>query len=120
MAELGFFGLLFWLMVGHAICDFPLQTEWMVKSKVSTTRQPRSTSARPDLIWLHVLSGHAMIHAGAVAFITGSITLGLAEFVAHWLTDFGKGKRWYGFHTDQLLHVAAKLAWAFCVIQGLV
>lgn len=108
--------LVFWLLIGHAVCDYPLQTEWMVRSKVRRAVQPSSSSRRPDLIWIHVLSGHALIHGGAVALITGSIWLGLAETVAHWLIDFGKGERWYGFHTDQLLHIGCKFAWAGIVL----
>ena len=119
VGELGFLGILFWLLVVHAICDFPLQTEWMVKSKAPSARQPRSSSSNPGLIWVHVLSSHAMIHAGGVALVTGSIMLGMAEFIAHWLTDFGKGKQLYGFHTDQLIHVACKFAWALCLINGI-
>ncbi len=104
--------LVFWLLVGHSVCDYPLQTEWMVRSKVRRAVQPSSSSRRPDLIWLHVLSSHALIHGGAVALITQNMGLGLAETAAHWVIDFGKGERWYGFHTDQFLHLGCKLLWA--------
>lgn len=119
MTEAGFIGVFFWLLVVHAVCDFPLQTEWMVRSKVPDARQPSSSSQRPELIWLHVLSSHCLIHAGGVALVTGSIWLGLAEFVAHWLTDFGKGRRLYGFHTDQFIHLACKVVWALCWLNGI-
>lgn len=112
MFELGFWGLLFWLLVAHAFCDFPLQSDWMVKSKSRHYRQPRRFSMRPDLIWVHVLTGHALIHGGAVALITGQIWLGLLETLAHWLTDYGKSEDWYGFHTDQIIHIGCKVLWA--------
>ena len=111
--QLGFWGLLFWLMVGHSVADYPLQSEWMVHAKNRHTKQPSSSSKRPDLIWLHVLTAHAMVHGGFVALFTQNIWLGLAETVAHWFTDFGKSERWYGFHTDQFLHIAYKIVWAF-------
>jgi hypothetical protein len=110
--ELGFWGVLFWLLVGHALADYPLQTEWMVHAKNRHNLQPSSSSKRPDLIWLHVLSAHAAIHGGMVALVTHNLFFGLAEFVLHWIIDYGKSEHWYGFHTDQLLHVSCKLLWA--------
>lgn len=119
--------LLFWLLVSHAICDYPLQGEWMVRSKSRRTLQILSGSQRPDLIWIHVLSAHAMIHGGGVAVVMHHfqysaavcVLIGLAEFTAHWVIDFGKGEHWYGFHTDQFLHVACKLLWAVLALNCL-
>lgn len=118
-AGLSFVALLFWLLVGHAVCDYPLQGEWMVRSKSRRNLQILSGSSRPDLIWVHVLSAHAFIHGGAVALVLKNfgyapgiaLALGLAEAAAHWLIDFGKCEHWYGFHTDQFLHLSCKVAW---------
>lgn len=110
--EMNFWELMFWLLVIHALADFPLQSEWMVMSKVRGSKHPDSSSRRPDLIWIHVLSSHAMVHGGGVALITQNIWLGFAEFVAHWIIDFLKGEGVYGFHTDQFLHITCKVAWA--------
>ncbi|MGH8455076.1 MAG: DUF3307 domain-containing protein [Nevskiales bacterium] len=109
--QLGFWGVLFWLMVGHSLADYPLQSEWMVHAKNRHNIQPSTSSKRPDLIWLHVLSAHAAIHGGFVALITQNLWLGLAEFWAHYIIDYGKSEHWYGFHTDQFLHIACKLVW---------
>jgi len=106
-----FIEVLFWLLVGHAVGDFALQTEGMVRSK-NPGRRARASSDRRELIWLHVLTAHALIHGGAVALATGVVWLGIAETICHWGIDYGKSKRLYGFHTDQLLHLACKLAWA--------
>ncbi|MDX1495926.1 MAG: DUF3307 domain-containing protein [Salinisphaeraceae bacterium] len=114
--ELAFWPMLFFLLVWHSLADFPLQGDWMVHSKVRSARQPSSSSARPDLIWVHVLTAHCMVHGGGVALITGSIWLGIAEIVAHWLTDFAKGEGLYGFHTDQALHIGAKFLWAYLAV----
>lgn len=120
VVQLGFWGVLFWLMVGHSAADYPLQSEWMVHAKNRHNIQPSNSSKRPDLIWLHVLSAHAAVHAGLVALITQNLWLGLAEFVLHWFIDFGKSEHWYGFHTDQFLHISCKLVWALvwlCLAQ---
>lgn len=111
--EQGLIGVVFWLLVGHALGDFALQTEWMVRSKNPTRKRARG-SGRGDLVWVHVLSAHALIHGGAVALATGMVGLGIAETVAHWAIDYGKANRLYGFHADQLLHLACKLLWAAC------
>ncbi|MCI0354597.1 MAG: NAD(P)H-dependent oxidoreductase, partial [Acidobacteria bacterium] len=66
-----------------------------------------------------VLSAHAFIHGGAVAFVTQNLGLGLAETAAHWVIDYGKGERWYGFHTDQFLHILCKMAWAGWLIWAM-
>lgn len=111
-----FLQLMFWLLVAHVVSDFALQTEWMVRSKSRHALQPASSSRRPELIWLHVLTAHALIQGGAVALVTGSVALGVAECIAHWCIDFGKGERWYGFHIDQLLHLLCKLLWAVLLL----
>jgi len=103
----------FAMLVGHALGDFALQTEWMVRSK-NPRRRARATSERRDLIWIHVLTAHALIHGGAVALATGVAWLGIAETIAHWVIDYGKSNRYYGFHVDQFLHLGCKVLWAAC------
>lgn len=95
---------LFYLLCAHALCDYPLQGNYMAMAKNRHTESARG-------IWPWVLTSHALIHGGAVALITGSVWLGIAETVAHWLIDFGKCEKWYDFNTDQWLHVACKLVW---------
>lgn len=113
MFEQTLIAVAFWLLVGHAVGDFALQTEWMVRSKNPARRRSRG-SQRHDLIWIHVLSGHALIHGGAVALATGLVWLGIAETLAHWAIDYGKAQQLYNFHADQLLHLGCKLLWLVC------
>lgn len=101
----------FWLLVGHAMGDFGLQSDWMARFKSRHNADSRIPSKRPDLIWIHVLGSHCMIHGGAVALATGSVTLGIMEMVAHFTIDYGKSEGWYGFHADQCLHLACKGLW---------
>ncbi len=103
--------VLFWLFVGHAVGDFGLQSDWMARYKNRHLQGASVFSSKPEWIWLEVLSAHCFIHAGAVALATGSIALGLLEFIAHWIIDYCKCEDWIGFHTDQFLHIACKLLW---------
>lgn len=103
---------LWWLIVGHAIADFWAQSDALAQMKNRNrpnTRVPPGQA--PQTMWPYALTAHALMHGAAVATITGSVTLGVAETVAHWLIDFGKCENWYGIHLDQALHVVCKLLW---------
>lgn len=113
MFEQTLIAVFFWMLVGHGLGDFALQGDWMVKNK-NPKRHRRATGERRDLMWIHVLSAHALIHGGAVALATGMVWLGIAETIAHWLIDYGKSNRLYGFHVDQFLHIGCKLVWLLC------
>lgn len=96
--------LFFWLLIAHAVCDFPLQGDFLAHGK--NHRDPI-----PGVPWFICLLAHALIHAGGVALVTGSVAAGLAEFAVHALIDFGKCQGWYGFGHDQALHVFTKPLW---------
>lgn len=96
--------LLFLLVCAHALADYPLQGDFLARAK--NRRDPL-----PGMPWYHALGAHAAIHAGFVALLTGSVWLGLAEFVAHAATDHAKCAGRIGFDTDQAIHVACKVAW---------
>lgn len=114
-----FLSLMFWLFVGHSLGDFALQTDWTARFKSRHANPPIATSKYPNWIWIHVLASHSAIHGGLVALITGSIWLGLAEFVAHAVIDFCKSESYFGFNTDQLLHLGCKLLWGVLLFSGL-
>jgi len=109
LAGAGFLEILFWLLVGHAACDFAFQTDWMARSK---DPWHGGSSER----WPHALFAHCMLQGGAVAMVTGSVALAAAEVVIHFAVDMVKCRGLVGMHADQALHVACKLAWAaaFC------
>lgn len=96
---------LFLLLVGHALADYPLQGDFLAKAK-------NRTAPITGVPWWQALAAHAAIHAGFVAVITGSVALGLAEFVAHFVIDDAKCRGRLSFNADQALHVACKVAWA--------
>ena len=103
--------LLFWMLVLHAVCDYPLQGDFLAKAK-------NRTAPVPGVPWWQALTAHAAIHAGAVGFITGSVWLALAELVVHWLTDDAKCRGEISFNQDQAIHVACKVSWAALAVLG--
>lgn len=104
--------LCFLLLVGHAICDYPLQGDAVAINKNRNAK----TELQKHVPWYYWLASHALMHGGVVALITGSVSLGVAETVAHFLIDFGKCEKLFDIHVDQLLHIICKLLWAICWI----
>lgn len=97
--------LLLALLAGHFVADYPLQGDFLARGK-----NHRAQYALYGVPWWHCLTAHAAIHAGMVGWLTGSVALGLAEFVAHWLIDFAKCEGWTDINVDQLAHVVCKVA----------
>lgn len=104
--------LLFWLLVAHVICDYPLQGDFLSRGK--NHRAPL-----PGIPWWQCLFAHALIQGGGVALVTGSLWLGVAETIAHATIDFGKCLGQYDFNADQATHLCCKGAWAIIAIYGL-
>lgn len=96
--------ILFYLLAAHGLCDYPLQGDFLARGK-------NHRLSLPGVPWYQCLFWHAMIHAGAVALITGNVRLGLAELVAHLFIDYAKCDGRFGFDVDQALHVACKVCW---------
>jgi hypothetical protein len=104
--HLSFGAMLFWLVVGHFVADYPLQGDFLATAKDRNT-------AVGALFWRHALTAHAMIHAAFVALFTGSIVLALFEAVIHALTDHRKCQKKITLNGDQGVHLFCKLVWAF-------
>jgi len=108
-----FIRILFLLLFVHAVSDFALQSDSMAKGK--------NRHSKPDFIpkgqkyvpcWPYWLSAHAMIHAGMVYLVTGSLLLGAFEFIFHWVVDFAKCENMTNPNQDQFLHFAIKIIYA--------
>jgi hypothetical protein len=102
---------LFWLLVGHAVCDYPWQGDFLARGK--NHRQPLD-----GIPWQWCLVWHSLIHGGAVAYVTGSVQLGLIEYSVHCLIDYLKCDGRTSFNTDQWLHVACKVVWALVIVHS--
>lgn len=98
--------ILWLLIVTHALIDFPLQGDFLAKAK--NHRNPIM-----GVPWWPCLLAHVLIAGGAVTLVTGSITLGVLEAVAHAWIDYQKNDGSFGFVADQVLHIACKLVWAY-------
>lgn len=94
---------LFWLLVAHAVCDYPLQGDFMAKAK-------NPVAPIPGVPWWIVMAAHCLIHAGGVVLVTGNTWLGLVEFVWHFGIDSAKCRGRISFADDQQLHVLCKVA----------
>lgn len=114
--------LFFLLLGGHAISDFGLQSEWVATHKNRHIRDDFSEEQkkRLQIIWPHLMTSHALTHGFFVYIITGKLALGVAETVIHWITDFGKCERWYGFHADQAIHIVCKIIWVALISFSIV
>lgn len=99
-------GTLAWMLIGHAVADYPLQGDWLSMAKNPTLeRVPGQT------IWPMALLSHASIHAGAVQLVTGMWGLAACEFVAHTLIDYWKSRGGLSYNGDQILHLTCKVLW---------
>jgi uncharacterized protein DUF3307 len=96
---------LLFLLAAHCLCDYPLQGDFLSKGK-------NAFNPLPGVPWYQCLWAHSMIHAGAVALITGNLWLACAEMVIHFAIDYLKCRGTFGFNTDQALHVACKVIWS--------
>ncbi|WP_449468054.1 DUF3307 domain-containing protein [Stenotrophomonas humi] len=97
------------LLVAHALADYPLQGEFLARAKSRFVPVP-------GVPWYQALGAHAVIHGGAVAWITGSLLLGALEVVGHMLIDDLKCGHRISYNVDQLLHVACKVLWIALIV----
>jgi hypothetical protein len=78
--------IFFYLLIGHAVADYALQPPNIARGK------NRNIGPGPEYdpeahgpvqpIWVLVMTAHALIHAGAIAIITGSLPLALWQFAS--------------------------------------
>lgn len=113
--------LFFWLVIGHAVGDFALQHHQFATGKNKNYDPP---GYDPELhgpkqtVWPYYLTAHALVHAGIVGLITGSVIWAVYEFIVHWALDYSKTTKTTSIHWDQGLHISTKLliAWATFII----
>jgi hypothetical protein len=99
---------LFLLVGAHALCDYPLQGDFLAEAKDRHFRLGQQ-------LWKWALPSHAMIHGLFVYLITGSLVLGTIEVVLHTFIDYCKCEKKISFDTDQVLHLACKLLYALTI-----
>lgn len=115
------------LLIGHALCDYPLQGDFLARGK-------NRFNPIPGVPWFWCLSAHAAIHAGMVWAVTGHFYFALTELVFHFAIDDTKCSLMHGpgsgamkpsdnyaaklFNLDQLAHVVCKAAWVLLLWWG--
>ncbi len=113
------FRLFFALLIGHMVADYSLQTEFLALGK--NHRRPRplpGALGETPGVWVHCLTAHSLIHAGAVWILTGSMILALIETVLHWIIDFVKSAGFGNLHVDQFLHILCKVGYVWAIHAG--
>lgn len=93
------------LFAAHALCDYPLQGQFLSDAK-------NQTSPIPGIPWQQALLAHSLIQAGAVLLITESVSLAIAELAIHAATDYAKCAGKLTFNQDQAIHYGSKVVWA--------
>lgn len=107
--------LFFQMLVGHAFMDFPMQSGPIAVEKCRHSK----SELQKQVPWYYWLTAHALLHGGAVYYITGLLGFGLLETVCHWIIDFAKCEGWTNIHIDQALHVACKVLWVVLILNGI-
>lgn len=110
--------LLLALLIGHALCDFPLQGEYLANGKNWRFLKHIQDPSRPPQIWIACMAAHCLIHAGAVWVITGSTLLAVIELVLHWCIDVAKCRGMTSFNQDQVLHALCKVSYVAVWFSG--
>lgn len=103
--------ILLQLFAAHALCDFPLQGDFLAKGK-------NHRSGIPGIPWFPCLFAHALIHAGAVYLVTRSEICAAGEMGFHMIIDFAKCEGDLSFNQDQCLHYALKVLWTVLYFYG--
>jgi hypothetical protein len=102
-----FISMLFLLVAGHAVADFPLQGDMVATQKSRHSNHP----IQQHVPWFYWMGAHALSHGLVVALVTGSACLGMCETALHFAIDFGKCEKWFSIHVDQTLHIVCKITW---------
>lgn len=107
--------MLFFLLAGHALMDYSLQTEAMATCKSRRAKLP----LQRIVPWYYWLTAHAVLHGLAVGLIVRwfdydwplAVGFALAETGTHWFIDFLKCEQVFNIHIDQALHLVCKVIW---------
>ena len=106
--------LFFLLLVGHAVADYAMQSDYIVAAK-----NRNDTERDGKQHWFWVLSAHCLINGGAVYLVTGSFLLALCETILHFFIDFSKNEKWISYEVDQTLHWLCKVLWTVLFFSGI-
>lgn len=117
--------LLIYLVALHFLLDFPLQGDWLSTTKNPNVDRLATTDEDGNVIpgesiWFSSLFGHSYIHAAGVYFLTQNILLFASELMFHFIIDYAKCKKAFGYNVDQLLHISCKFFYLWLLYMGIV
>lgn len=95
--------IIFLLCAGHALCDYPLQGQFLSDAKNRHINTGKG--------WWRDMLAHCLIQSGMVLLITGSLWFAIAELAIHYATDCAKCEGWISSGVDQSIHYACKVLW---------
>lgn len=101
---MSFFEVLFLLIVGHFLADYPLQGDFISKAK-------NPMNPVTGVPWMWPMVAHCTIHSAFVYVITGNWILAVGEFIMHFYIDVKKCYFHIDFNEDQVLHIICKIVW---------
>ena len=104
--------LLFLLLLGHRLADYPIEGDFLTRGKANLTAQEIKK-------WPMELTIHSFIHGITVGLLTASTLLGVFEFVIHWIVDYIKFNGYFDVDTDQFIHVMCKVLWWGILVVGI-
>lgn len=100
--------LLIFLIFGHFVADYALQTEYMALGK-------NKWNPLPGTPWIWPMLAHCSIHGfvtGAIFMalgVSGALYIAIIECILHFIIDCIKCKKVIGYDTDQILHIICKI-----------
>jgi len=101
--------IFFWLLCGHALADYSLQSDTMAVGKNRHLEGGRYRTVP----WYYWMAAHSLIHGGIVGLLSGWIVLGVIETLLHYIIDCARCEKLINVHTDQFLHVFCKALYAY-------
>ena len=105
----------FWMLLfAHVVMDYSLQTDWIGKGKNWNFNKwlPEKQTYESGVPWYYIMAAHCIMHGGAVTILTGSVYMGLAETIIHFVADCLKCAKITNIHEDQAIHILCKVLWA--------
>lgn len=101
--------LLFYLLAGHFVMDYPLQGDTTAREK-----NPGSTTElQKHVPWYFWMIAHCFAHSVVVAVLTRSVILTACEFASHFALDYYKCRNKINIHQDQVGHMMMKVVYSY-------
>ncbi|MGL4422544.1 MAG: DUF3307 domain-containing protein [Gemmataceae bacterium] len=115
--------MFFYLLAGHFLGDYMLQTDPVALCKCRNSPHP----AQKTVPWAYWLTAHAFLHGALVGIIlrchgvpeAAALICAITETILHWIIDLLKCEKFYSIHVDQCLHIICKVGWWMFVTRGL-